>query len=296
MAFEEKDIATPRRTKEIMARHGLEVKKSLGQNFLVDSNILTRMLDDVGVSKETNVIEIGPGIGALTERLARAAKKVVAFEIDQRLLPVLDETLAPYDNVKIIHADILAVNLRETLSQEFDLSQPLLVVANLPYYITTPIIMNLLESGIPIDGFAMMMQKEVAQRMTAQPGTKAYGSLTVAIQYWCQARIGFVVPRTVFNPPPNIDSAILILTKREKPVVEVDDQTFFFSLVRHSFTQRRKTLWNNLSKAYVNESVTKSDLEKLLAQVDIDPSRRAETLKIEEFAKLANAFYRAGIR
>lgn len=296
MAFEEKDIATPSRTKEIMARHGLEVKKSLGQNFLVDSNILTRMLDEAGVSKETNVIEIGPGIGALTERLARAAKKVVAFEIDQRLLPVLDETLAPYDNVKVIHADILEVNLAETLAQEFDLSEPLLVVANLPYYITTPIIMNLLESGIPIDGFAMMMQKEVAQRMTAQPGTKAYGSLTVAIQYWCQARIGFIVPRTVFNPPPNIDSAILILTKREKPVVEVDDQDFFFALVRHSFTQRRKTLWNNLSKAYVNESVTKADLEKLLAQVEIDPSRRAETLSIEEFANLANAFYGTGIR
>ncbi|MCQ9210133.1 16S rRNA (adenine(1518)-N(6)/adenine(1519)-N(6))-dimethyltransferase RsmA [Granulicatella seriolae] len=296
MAFEEKDIATPSRTKEIMARHGLEVKKSLGQNFLVDSNILTRMLDEAGVSKETNVIEIGPGIGALTERLARAAKKVVAFEIDQRLLPVLDETLAPYDNVNVIHADILEVNLAETLSQEFDLSEPLLVVANLPYYITTPIIMNLLESGLPIDGFAMMMQKEVAQRMTAQPGTKAYGSLTVAIQYWCQARIGFIVPRTVFNPPPNIDSAILILTKREKPVVAVDDQDFFFALVRHSFTQRRKTLWNNLSKAYVNESVTKADLEKLLAQVQIDPSRRAETLTIEEFANLANAFYGAGIR
>ena len=201
-----KDIATPKRTREIMERHGLTVKKSLGQNFLIEPNILTRMLEVAGVDKTTNVIEIGPGIGALTERLAREAKQVLAFEIDGRLLPVLDETLAPYDNVTVVHSDILDVDLEQVIGEHFDINEPLLVVANLPYYITTPIIMNLLESKLPIDGFAMMMQKEVAQRMTAEPNSKAYGSLTIAIQYFCEASIGFIVPKTVFNPAPMLAS------------------------------------------------------------------------------------------
>lgn len=284
----EKDIATPRRTRDIMERHGLQVKKSLGQNFLIEPNILTKMLDEAGVDADTNVIEIGPGIGALTERLARAAKKVLAFEIDGRLIPVLEETLAPYDNVTVIHEDILKVDLDTVIREQFDVNERLLVVANLPYYITTPIIMNLLESGLPIDGFAMMMQKEVAERMTAQPQSKAYGSLTVAIQYWCHARIGFIVPKTVFNPAPNVDSAILVLERRQEPLVTVTDEALFFALVKHSFVQRRKTLWNNLVKAYVTDSFSKEQLQAVLEAAVIDPSRRAETLTIEDFAALAN--------
>ena len=283
-----KDIATPKRTREIMERHGLTVKKSLGQNFLIEPNILTRMLEVAGVDKTTNVIEIGPGIGALTERLAREAKQVLAFEIDGRLLPVLDETLAPYDNVTVVHSDILDVDLEQVIGEHFDINEPLLVVANLPYYITTPIIMNLLESKLPIDGFAMMMQKEVAERMTAQPNSKAYGSLTVAIQYWCHAKIGFIVPKTVFNPAPNVDSAILVLERREEPLVTVKDEAFFFDLVKNSFVQRRKTLWNNLVKAYVPGKLTKEQIQEALDSVSIEPNRRAETLTIEEFAALSN--------
>ena len=283
-----KDIATPKRTREIMERHGLTVKKSLGQNFLIEPNILTRMLEVAGVDKTTNVIEIGPGIGALTERLAREAKQVLAFEIDGRLLPVLDETLAPYDNVTVVHSDILDVDLEQVIGEHFDINEPLLVVANLPYYITTPIIMNLLESKLPIDGFAMMMQKEVAERMTAQPNSKAYGSLTVAIQYWCHAKIGFIVPKTVFNPAPNVDSAILVLERREEPLVTVKDEAFFFDLVKNSFVQRRKTLWNNLVKAYVPGKLTKEQIQESLEFVSIEPNRRAETLTIEEFAALSN--------
>lgn len=284
-----KDIATPKRTREIMERHGLTVKKSLGQNFLIEPNILTRMLEVAGVDKTTNVIEIGPGIGALTERLAREAKQVLAFEIDGRLLPVLDETLAPYDNVTVVHSDILDVDLEQVIGEHFDINEPLLVVANLPYYITTPIIMNLLESKLPIDGFAMMMQKEVAQRMTAEPNSKAYGSLTIAIQYFCEASIGFIVPKTVFNPAPNVDSAILVLKRREKPLVEVKDEAKFFALVKNSFVQRRKTLWNNLAKAYVGNGHTKESLAAALEAARIDPSRRAEILTIEEFARLSDA-------
>lgn len=289
MTTEERDIATPRRTREIMERHGLTVKKSLGQNFLIEPNILTKMLDVAGVDCDTNVIEIGPGIGALTERLARAAKKVLAFEIDGRLIPVLEDTLSQYQNITVIHDDILKVDLDTVIREQFDVTERLLVVANLPYYITTPIIMNLLESGLPIDGFAMMMQKEVAERMTAQPNSKAYGSLTIVIQYWCQARIGFIVPKTVFNPAPNVDSAILVLERRKEPLVKVENESLFFELVKHSFVQRRKTLWNNLVKAYVTDDFSKDHLQKVLETAGIDPSRRAETLTIEEFAQLANA-------
>ena len=292
----QKDIATPRRTKEIMDRYGLSVKKSLGQNFLIEPNILTKMLESAGVDKDTNVIEIGPGIGALTERLARAAKEVLAFEIDGRLIPILDETLAPYDNVEVIHSDILDVDLRTVINEHFNVDERLLVVANLPYYITTPIIMNLLESQLPIDGFAMMMQKEVAQRMTAEPNTKAYGSLTIAIQYWCKARIGFIVPKTVFNPQPRIDSAILILERREQPLVTVTEESHFFPLIRHSFVQRRKTLWNNLIKVYATTPEAKETLREALAEAGIEPSRRAESLSIEDFAALSNAMVNHGVR
>lgn len=218
---------------------------------------------------------------------------MVAFEIDGRLIPVLADTLADYNNITVIHEDILKVDLQTVMQQQIDVAQRLLVVANLPYYITTPIMMRLLESRLPIDGFVMMMQKEVAERITASPGSKAYGSLTIAIQYWCEAKIGFMVPKTVFNPAPNVDSAILVLKRREKPLVEVANEERFFELIRKSFVQRRKTLWNNLSKAYVSEQWGKEELQKCLQRAGIDPTRRAETMTIEEFARLAEEMNQA---
>ena len=209
-----KDIATPSRTKEIMEKYGFSVKKSLGQNFIVDPNILSNIVAASNIDKNTNVIEVGPGIGALTEHLARASKEVIAFEIDNRLLPVLADTLSPYDNVSIIHSDVLKINLQKTLPEMIDLDEPLVVVANLPYYITTPIIMHFLETPVRIDGLTIMMQKEVAERITAAPGSKAYGSLSIAIQYYMEAEVAFIVPKTVFVPQPNVDSAIIKLTRR----------------------------------------------------------------------------------
>lgn len=264
------------------------MKKSLGQNFLIEPNILTKIIDVSDLDKDTNVIEVGPGIGALTERLARVSNQVLAFEIDQRLLPVLADTLGKYDNITVVHRDILDTKLPEDVQQYVDLNKPLSVVANLPYYITTPIIMHFLESGLPIDTFVMMMQKEVAQRMTAQPNSKAYGSLTIAIQYYMHAEIAFIVPKTVFSPQPNVDSAILKLKRRTQPLVQVNDEALFFKLVKLSFTQRRKTLWNNLIQEFGKSSEQKSQLEKALQTANIAPSVRAEALSIEDFARLAN--------
>lgn len=286
-----RDIATPTRTAEIVKKYGLSMKKSLGQNFLIEPNILTKIIDVAELTNETNVIEVGPGIGALTERLARAAGNVLAFEIDQRLLPVLQDTLGRYDNVTVVHRDILETKLPDDVMAHIDLSKPLSVVANLPYYITTPIIMHFLESQLPIDTFVMMMQKEVAQRMTAKPGSKAYGSLTIAIQYYMHAEMAFIVPKTVFSPQPNVDSAILKLKRRQQPLVQVNDEALFFKLVKSSFTQRRKTLWNNLIQVFGKSPEQKLQLEKALQEAGIEPSVRAEALSIDDFARLANVLY-----
>lgn len=283
-----RDIATPSRTAEIVKKYGLSMKKSLGQNFLIEPNILTKIIDVSDLTKDTNVIEVGPGIGALTERLARVSNQVLTFEIDQRLLPVLEDTLGKYDNITVVHRDILETKLPEDVQQYVDLQKPLSVVANLPYYITTPIIMHFLESGLPIETFVMMMQKEVAQRMTAKPNSKAYGSLTIAIQYYMHAEIAFIVPKTVFSPQPNVDSAILKLKRRTQPLVQVKDEALFFKLVKLSFTQRRKTLWNNLIQAFGKSPDQKLQLEKALEVAGIEPSVRAEALSIDDFARLAN--------
>lgn len=283
-----KDIATPIRTKEILKKYGFSVKKSLGQNFIIDTNILSNIVEAAGLNKETNVVEVGPGIGALTEHLARASKEVIAFEIDDRLLPVLADTLSPYDNVTIIHQDVLRANLKEVLTEKVDLSEPLMVVANLPYYITTPIVMYFLESVVRIDALVIMMQKEVAERITAAPGSKAYGSLTIAVQYHMDAEIAFIVPKTVFMPQPNVDSAIIKLTRRTTPSVEVMDEKVFFELTRAAFVQRRKTLWNNLLGKYGKEESMKEKLVQALDYAGIDPKRRGETLSLTEFGKLAD--------
>lgn len=284
----QKDIATPSRTNQILKKYGLSMKKSLGQNFLIEPSILTKMIEAGEIDKETSVIEIGPGIGALTERLARAAKKVVSFEVDQRLKPILKNELAAYDNVEIIFQDILQANVKEVIVERFDPEDRIVVAANLPYYITTPIIMSFIEANLPIDVFVMMMQKEVAQRMTAQPSSKNYGSLTVAIDYYTEAEISFIVPKTVFIPQPNVDSAVLRLARREEPKVAVTDEKLFFQLTRGSFQQRRKTLWNNLMSLFGKTDEIKELLKAALEASNIDGSRRAETLSIEEFAQLAN--------
>ncbi|MGZ4161827.1 MAG: 16S rRNA (adenine(1518)-N(6)/adenine(1519)-N(6))-dimethyltransferase RsmA, partial [Neobacillus sp.] len=203
-----KDIATPVRTKAILEKYGFSFKKSLGQNFLIDTNILRKIVDFAEIGENTSAIEIGPGIGALTEQLARSSKKVVAFEIDQRLLPILSETLSPYPNVKIIHKDVLEANVQEVMDEEFTNLEDIMVVANLPYYVTTPIIMKLLEERLPIRGIVVMLQKEVADRISASPGTKDYGSLSIAVQYYTKAETVMIVPKTVFVPQPNVDSAV----------------------------------------------------------------------------------------
>lgn len=286
-----KDIATPKRTKEILDKYGFTFKKSLGQNFLIDTNILHRIVDYAEVTEQTGAIEIGPGIGALTEQLAKRAKKVVAFEIDQRLLPILKDTLSPYQNVKVIHQDILKADVHNMISSEFEGIEDLMVVANLPYYVTTPILMKLLEEKIPVRGIVVMLQKEVADRIAAKPGTKDYGSLSIAIQYYTEAETVMVVPKTVFNPQPNVDSAVLRLIKRPEPAVKVKDESFFFSIVRASFAQRRKTILNNLTNNLSFGKEKKQAIEQTLHEVGVDPKRRGETLSIEEFAALSDALY-----
>ncbi|MDX8047526.1 16S rRNA (adenine(1518)-N(6)/adenine(1519)-N(6))-dimethyltransferase RsmA [Gracilibacillus sp. S3-1-1] len=287
---EQKAIATPKRTKEILEKYGFSFKKSLGQNFLIDVNILRNIIDSAGITEEMNAIEVGPGIGALTEQLAIAANKVVAFEIDGRLLPILDDTLQAYENVSIINQDILKANFEEVWDNHFQDGKPVKVVANLPYYITTPILMQLLMAKLPINSITVMIQKEVAERMAAHENTKEYGSLSIAIQYYTEAQVKMIVPKTVFMPQPRVDSAVLHLEKRDTPPVHVEDEDFFFRLVQASFQQRRKTLRNNLSRHF-SDKLSKEEIEVGFEQTDIDGTRRGESLNIEEFATLANYFY-----
>ena len=286
-----KDIATPIRTKEILEKHGFSFKKSLGQNFLIDPNILRNITKYAELTEEHGAIEIGPGIGALTENLARASKKVVAYEIDQLLFPILDDTLAPYDNVKIIHNDVLKADVGQMIEEEFAGVNDIMVVANLPYYVTTPIIMKLLEEHLPIRGLVVMLQKEVAERISAKPGTKEYGSLSIAIQYFTRAEVVMIVPKTVFMPQPNVDSAVIRLLKRDEPAVKVKDESFFFTITRLSFAQRRKTLLNNLTNGLPNGKEKKESIVHALDRAGIDPTRRGETLSLEEFACLSDELF-----
>lgn len=293
--MEHKDIATPNRTKEILQTYGLSAKKSLGQNFIIDTNILRNIVEAGDITDRTTVIEVGPGIGALTEQLAKQAKNVIAFEIDDRLLPVLSDTLSPYDNIEIIHEDILNVDLAAFYASHLKDAEEIVVVANLPYYITTPIILRFLESQLPIDRMVLMMQKEVASRLSAQPSTKAYGSLSIAVQYYMDAEVAFTVPKTVFMPQPNVDSAIIRLSRKETEGMAVEDEELFFTLTRAAFVQRRKTLWNNLQVAFGKEKAVKEKMSEALTSAGIDPKRRGETLSIEEFGKLSNAFSHVGL-
>jgi 16S rRNA (adenine1518-N6/adenine1519-N6)-dimethyltransferase len=286
-----KDIATPVRTKDILKKYGFSFKKSLGQNFLIGTNILKKIVSFADLTQESGAIEIGPGIGALTEQLARTSKKVVAFEIDQRLLPILNDTLSPYPNVKIIHNDVLEADVAEVMKEEFNDMANVMVVANLPYYVTTPIIMKLLEEHLPIRGIVCMLQKEVADRISAKPGTKDYGSLSIAVQYYTEAETVMIVPKTVFVPQPNVDSAVIRLTRREQPAVTVTDESFFFQVTRASFAQRRKTLLNNLTSQLPEGKQKKEEILQALSASGIDPTRRGETLSLEEFGRLSEALY-----
>ena len=282
-------------TKAVLERHGFTFKKSFGQNFLTDTNILQKIVDTAEIDDQVNVIEIGPGIGALTEFLAERAAEVMAFEIDHRLVPILADTLRDFDNVTVVNEDILKVDLAQHIQNFKNPDLPIKVVANLPYYITTPILMHLIESGIPFSEFVVMMQKEVADRISAQPNTKAYGSLSIAVQYYMTAKVAFIVPRTVFVPAPNVDSAILKMVRRPEPAVAVEDEKFFFKVSKASFTHRRKTLWNNLTGYFGKTDEVKDKLTKALDQTGLSPSVRGEALGLEEFASLADALKGQGL-
>ncbi|AGU72067.1 16S rRNA (adenine(1518)-N(6)/adenine(1519)-N(6))-dimethyltransferase RsmA [Streptococcus constellatus subsp. pharyngis] len=283
-------------TRAVLERHGFTFKKSFGQNFLTDTNILQKIVDTAEIDKHVNVIEIGPGIGALTEFLAENAAEVMAFEIDERLMPILADTLQEFENVKIINEDILKSDLQARIKEFSNPELPIKVVANLPYYITTPILMHLIESRIPFSEFVVMMQREVADRISAQPNSKSYGSLSIAVQYYMTAKVAFIVSRTVFVPAPNVDSAILKMTRRDKPAVEVKDEPFFFKVSKASFTHRRKTLWNNLTSCFGKSDEIKTRLEIALNNADLSPNVRGEALDLQEFSRLSDSLYDEGFR
>lgn len=283
-------------TRAVLERHGFTFKKSFGQNFLTDTNILQKIVDTAEIDENVNVIEIGPGIGALTEFLAENAAEVMTFEIDERLVPILADTLRDFDNVRVVNEDILKSDLQARIKEFANPNLPIKVVANLPYYITTPILMHLIESGIPFSEFVVMMQREVADRISAQPNSKSYGSLSIAVQYYMTAKVAFIVPRTVFVPAPNVDSAILKMVRRDQPAVGVKDEAFFFKVSKASFTHRRKTLWNNLTSYFGRSNEVKTKLESALDNAELSPSVRGEALDLQEFAHLADSLYDEGFR
>ncbi|MBM0845999.1 16S rRNA methyltransferase [Staphylococcus saprophyticus] len=283
-----KDIATPTRTKALLNQYGFNFKKSLGQNFLIDVNIIHNIIDASDIDEQTGIIEVGPGMGSLTEQLAKSAKKVMAFEIDQRLIPVLKDTMGPYDNVTVINEDILKADIAHYVKEHLADCEKIMVVANLPYYITTPILLNLMQQKLPIDGYVVMMQKEVGERLNAQVGTKAYGSLSIVAQYYTETSKVLTVPKSVFLPPPNVDSIVVKLMKRPTPIVDIDDENKFFKMTKAAFSQRRKTINNNYQSLFVNGKVNKEKILEWLEAAGIDPRRRGETLSIKEFANLYN--------
>lgn len=286
--MEYNDIATPTRTKQLLEQYGFKFKKSLGQNFLVDTNVIRNIIDAAGIDKKSGVIEIGPGMGSLTEQLAKHAKHVLAFEIDQRLIPILGETLSPYDNVTVINEDILKAEVASAIESHLYDCDEIFVVANLPYYITTPILMGLLEKHLNINSYVVMMQKEVGERLSAAPSTKAYGSLSIAVQYYTDVKRIMVVPKGVFMPPPNVDSLVVKLTTLESPRVDVEDETLFFKLTRGAFVQRRKTILNNYMSLIQDSKEHKARIVEWLEGSGVAPSRRGESLDLNDYAQLSN--------
>ena len=289
-------IASPARTQAILNQYRLSAKKSLGQNFLTDLNVLNDIVTAANLGPEDNVIEIGPGIGGLTELLAQHAKSVLAFEIDGNLLPVLDETLAPYSNITILNQDILKANLPDTVIEYFGKGEKVKVVANLPYYITTPIVMDLIQNPVEFEQIVVMMQKEVAERLTATPGHKAYGSLSVVVQQLTNPEIAFTVPNTAFIPAPKVDSAIVSLVPaKPEERLQPYDQKKFIGFVRGSFMHRRKSLWNNLQGVFGKTPEIKDQITVALTALDIDPGIRPEQLTVEQFVLLTNQFHTLGL-
>ena len=278
-------IASPNKTKEIIQEYQFKFSKSLGQNFLIDKNILEKIVQAAEITEEDYVIEIGPGIGSLTQHIADKCRKIVAVEIDKHLLPILAKTLVEYDNIEVIHGDVLKVDLHKLIQDRFQ-GQKVKVIGNLPYYVTTPIVMKLLEEKVPISSMTIMIQQEVAQRMEAKPSTKDYGALSIAVQYYCQPKILLKVPPTVFIPQPKVSSTIIRLDILERPRVYVENEKLFFRIIKDAFGKRRKTLLNALSTGTLK--LNKDLVKEALTTADIDGNRRGETLSIQEFAKLAN--------
>ena len=284
-------LSNPQRTIEVIKKYEFCFQKKFGQNFLIDGHVLDKIIAGAGVTKDDMVLEIGPGIGTMTQYLAEAAGKVVAVEIDRNLLPILQETLADYDNVKVIHADVLSLDL-EKLVQEENGGRPIKVVANLPYYITTPIIMALFEQHVPLANVTVMVQKEVAARMKSGPGSKDYGALSLAVQYYAEPYIVANVPCNCFMPRPKVDSAVIRLTRYEEPPVQVKDEKMLFKIIRASFNQRRKTLQNGLNNSS-ELNFTKDQIAAAIAEAGFSPSVRGEALTLEQFAKLTDILLKA---
>ncbi len=279
-------IASGARTKELITKYGFNFKKSYGQNFLIDTHVLNKIINSAELTKDDYVIEIGPGIGSLTQELCSKAGKVTAIEIDKKLIPILNESLSEFENLDIINEDVLKVDLHELIKNSGYGSAK--VVANLPYYITTPIIMGLLENKVPIKSIIVMVQKEVAARMQSKPGTKDYGSLSLAVQYRADAYLVANVPQNCFMPRPNVDSAVIRLTPLETPKVEVRDEVFFFEIIKSAFSMRRKTLVNCFFNSGICNS--KEEIAKVLVECGLDEKVRGETLGLVEFSKLAEKF------
>lgn len=282
------NLGQPQNTIEILQKYHFNFQKKFGQNFLIDTHVLDKIIHAAQITKDDCVLEIGPGIGTMTQYLAEAARKVIAVEIDKNLIPILSETLSAYDNVTIINDDILKLDISE-LTRLHNNGKPIKVVANLPYYITTPIIMGLFENHVPIDSITVMVQKEVAERMQTGPGSKDYGALSLAVQYYAKPYIVANVPPNCFMPRPNVGSAVIRLTRHSAPPVEVQDETLMFSLIRASFNQRRKTLVNGLNNS-PELSFSKECILSALEQAGLSPSIRGEALSLKEFAALSNIF------
>ena len=281
-------LSDPKKTIEVIQKYQFAFQKRFGQNFLIDAHVLEKIVSAAGITKDDCVLEIGPGIGTMTQYLAESAGQVIAVEIDTNLLPILADTLKDYSNVKVINQDILKVDINE-LVKEYNNGRPIKVVANLPYYITTPIIMGLFESNVPIDNITVMVQKEVADRMQVGPGSKDYGALSLAVQYYASPYIVANVPPNCFIPRPNVGSAVIRLTRYQEPPVQVKDPKLMFKLIRASFNQRRKTLQNGLNNS-PEISFSKEEITKAIESLGVSPFVRGEALSLEQFAQLANYF------
>ncbi len=286
-----KHLYNPTNTLEIIKKYGFGFQKRFGQNFLIDGNVVEKIVREAGITKDDFVLEIGPGIGTMTQILCENAREVAAVEIDKNLIPILAETLAPYDNVTVINEDILKVDVRK-LAEEKNDGRPIKVVANLPYYITTPIIMGLFESHVPLESITIMVQKEVAQRMQVGPGTKDYGALSLAVQFYADAQIVLKVPASCFMPRPNVDSAVIKLVRHEDAPVKVKDEQFMFRVIRAAFNQRRKTLANSLANSSElngsGHACTREDVTTALEAMGLPAGIRGEALTLAQFGELAD--------